>query len=103
MVNIKWTTQSLEDIKNIALFISRDSEKYAKIQVERFFLRVEILKTKPRTGRVVPEISDRTIRELIQGNYRIIYKIVDAKQIDILTIHHSRRLLSNNPGVEPAE
>jgi toxin ParE1/3/4 len=73
MVNIKWTVQSLEDIENIALFIARDSEKYAKIQVQRFFLRVENLKTKPNTGRIVPEISDHTIRELIQGNYRIIY------------------------------
>jgi len=31
------------------------------------------------------------IRELIEGNYRIIYKIVNEYQIDILTIHHSAR------------
>jgi mRNA-degrading endonuclease RelE of RelBE toxin-antitoxin system len=34
---------------------------------------------------------------LILGNYRIIYLIVNSKQIDILTVHHGRRLLGNNP------
>lgn len=28
---------------------------------------------------------------LIEGNYRIIYKIVDPEKIDVLTIHHSAR------------
>ena len=28
------------------------------------------------------------MRELVEGNYRIIYKLVDKGRIDILTIHH---------------
>lgn len=97
MADVKWTPQSLEDVEDIALFIARDSEKYAKLQVHRFFLKTEILQTQPFAGRIVPEIGKKTIRELIQGNYRIIYKIVNANRIDILTVHHSRRLLTNNP------
>ena len=97
MVEIRWTEQALEDIDNIAEFIAKDSVKYAKIQVHRFFERVEILKTQPRSGRVVPEIGDEKIRELIMGNFRIIYRLVTATRVDILTVHHSRRLLVNNP------
>ncbi len=37
MVEINWTPQSLYDINNIAEFIAKDSERYAKIQTERFF------------------------------------------------------------------
>jgi len=32
MVKINWTPQSSYDIDNIAEFIAKDSEKYAKIQ-----------------------------------------------------------------------
>jgi addiction module RelE/StbE family toxin len=98
MVRINWTDQSLDDIENIAKFIAKDSQKYARIQVQRFFDNVETLRTLPESGRIVPEIGDEKIREIIQGNYRIIYRIVTNNSIDILTVHHSSRLLSNNPG-----
>jgi toxin ParE1/3/4 len=97
MVTVKWTDQAIQDIDNISSFITRDSEKYARIQAQRFFDAVEILKEQPKFGQVVQEISDPTIRQLLQGNYRIIYKIVSKGYIHILTVHHSRRLLLNNP------
>jgi len=93
MVKITWTEQSLNDVENIAQFIATDSEKYAKVQVARFFNQSLILETFPYSGRIVPELNRSDIRELIQGNYRIIYKIISEYQIDILTIHHSRRQL----------
>lgn len=43
------------------------------------------------SGKLVPEHDDSNFRELIEGNFRIIYKIVSNHQIDILTIHHSSR------------
>jgi toxin ParE1/3/4 len=89
--------QSLNDIDNIADFISKDSERYAQIQVNRFFETTRILETNPEVGRIVPELSNHVIREIILGNYRIIYRIVTTDLIDILTVHHSKRLLSNNP------
>ena len=95
MVEIKWSQNALKDVDSIAEFIALDSYHYAKIQVKRFFEKVEILKQYPQIGRVVPEKNDPNIRELILGNYRIIYKIISEKQIDIITIHHSKRLLRN--------
>ena len=100
MVEVNWTDQALQDIDNIAEFISKDSLKYAQIQVQLFLDRVEALYTQPELGRIVPEIHKKKIRELIVGNYRIVYRIVSSKKIDILTIHHSRRLLTNNPSIK---
>jgi toxin ParE1/3/4 len=94
---VRWTLSALEDIENIAEFIAKDSKHWAFIQVEKFFLRSEILETHPLAGRVVPEIGNESIRELIEGNYRIIYSIVSDIRVDILTIHQSHRLLANNP------
>jgi len=93
MVKIIWTEQSLNDLDNIAEYISKNSYKYAKITLNKIFSKVEILKTNPKIGRIVPELQDEQFRELINGNYRIIYKIIDFS-IEILTIHHSSRDLS---------
>jgi toxin ParE1/3/4 len=103
MVVIKWTDQSLGDVRNIAEFIAKDSVKYARIQTKIFFDRVEILKKYPKAGRIVPELNKEYLRELIQGNYRIIYKLISLKRIDILTVHHSNRLLGNNPYLSEIE
>ena len=96
MAEVKWTTQSLEGINSIAEYISKDSVRYAELFVEKVFERAEILNTHPRAGRMVPEIEDESVRELILISYRIIYKIYPLR-IDILTVHHSARLLENSP------
>ena len=95
MVQINWTLLSVNDLKSIYDYISKDSVKYAKIQVVKIRARTSILKTYPLSGKIVPEYDDEKYRELIEGNYRIIYKIIDQTRIDILTIHHSTRDLTN--------
>ncbi|MEO5642747.1 MAG: type II toxin-antitoxin system RelE/ParE family toxin [Bacteroidia bacterium] len=100
MVEVSWTNQSIEDIKNIAEFIAKDSPRYADSQVELFFTQAEILGQFPTLGRIVPETSIKTVRELVIGNYRLVYEIINPKQIDILTIHHSARLLKNSPAIK---
>jgi addiction module RelE/StbE family toxin len=95
MVEIKWTNQSIEDINNIAEYIANDSAKFANIQTSAFFEASEILLTYPLAGRFVPEIKNKNIRELIIGNYRLIYYIIDSKNIHVLTVHHSSRLLKS--------
>jgi len=94
MVQIKWTKLAVEDLKSISDFISRDSVRYAKIQVYRLKSRTKILITNPIAGKPVPEYENRQYRELIEGNYRIIYKVIDKNRVDILTIHHSARDLT---------
>ena len=94
MVRINWTFQAKDDLKGIAEYISKDSKRYAMLQVDRLKNRTEILKTLIRSGKIVPEINRGNIRELNEGSYRIVYKIVANNQIDILTIHHSARDLT---------
>ena len=43
-------------------------------------------------GRAVPEFNDEVIREVIVGNYRVIYR-VRADAVEILTVFHGARLL----------
>lgn len=91
MVQINWTFQAVNDLKNIAEYISYDSVKYARLQIFRIRQRTSILTSQIYSGKIVSEIEENTIRELIEGNYRIIYKIVSEERIDILTVHHTSR------------
>jgi toxin ParE1/3/4 len=91
MVQIKWTFQAKDYLKSIADYIRLDSIKYAQLQISRIRSRTQILKTQPNAGRLVPEFENPKIRELIEGSYRVVYKVVSKEQIDILTIHHTAR------------
>ncbi len=92
MAEIKWSPQSLEDIETIANFIARDSSYYARMFTIKVFESVDRLELFPESGRVVPELKRKAIREVIIGNYRIIYRI-RGNLIEILTVYHASRLL----------
>jgi toxin ParE1/3/4 len=96
MARLKWTEQSIPDLINIAEFIAKDSEHYAKLTIQRIRLVAKNLQKYPKQGRIVPETNTEEIRELIVGNYRIIYCIVSVNQVDILTVHHSSRRLDTS-------
>ena len=95
MVQVSWTLLALEDLKEIYDYIERDSAKYARLQVVKIKARTAILKKWPMVGKVVEDIGNPAIRELVEGNYRIIYRVLNKEEIHILTIHHSSRDLSN--------
>ena len=84
---------ALKDLASIMEYISVDSEFYAKQVIQRIFLRITTLETHPKIGRVVPEFSDPTLREMIDGNYRIIYKVAEDGPISVVRIYHRSRLL----------
>lgn len=45
-------------------------------------------------GKVNQDLKRKDTREIIEGNYRIIYKIITYNEIHILMIHHGARSLS---------
>ena len=94
MVQISWTSEAKADLKDIADYISIDSVKYANLQINKIIAITKILKSYSRIGKVVDEFGNQDIRELVYGNYRIIYKLISLKKIDILAIHHSARDLT---------
>jgi len=82
-------------LDSICLFIARDSVQYAKLFAIRAFEATDRLELFPKSGRVVPEINREDIREIILGNYRIIYRII-TDEVEILTVHHGAKLIGFN-------
>lgn len=91
MAEVRFSENALRDMDGIAAYIARDSEFHAAKQVERFFESDERLKTHPRIGRMVPEVCHPSIRELIVGNYRMMYHLSKEDVAEVLTVHHSAR------------
>lgn len=92
MVKVIWTEFALDDLRSIHDYISQDSKVYADRFIERLISRIDQLESLPNSGRIVPEFQNESLRELIEGNYRIIYKL-NSDSIGIVRIHHSARQL----------
>ncbi len=91
MVSIKWTSQAVDDLQEIYFYIAKSSRLFAKRQIDKIRNQTNVLKSHPKSGKPVPEYNYESIREILEGRYRIIYTIVDENRIDILTVHHSSR------------
>lgn len=88
-----WSPLAIERVSEIAEYIARDNLSTAQRWVEDTFDRVEQLEQFPDSGRNVPEAPTRhDLREIIHGNYRIIYR-VRSEGLDILTVKHGRQIL----------
>ncbi|MFC1660192.1 type II toxin-antitoxin system RelE/ParE family toxin [Gemmatimonadota bacterium] len=72
-------------------FIERDSPRYGRLVAERLFDATERLETFPLSGRVVPELGREDIREIIVGEYRIVYRVL-PEMVVLLTVFRSSRL-----------
>jgi len=94
-MRIIWAPLAVDRASEIADYIAQDKPSAAEKWIDTVFSKVEQLKSSPEIGRIVPEINDSQFRELIYGNYRIIYRI-ETKQISIITIRHGRQILPIN-------
>lgn len=90
MAKIVSTEIAIDDLNNIANFHSQYSKNFASALIKKLFNRATSLKLMPELGRIVPERDHESIRELIEGNYRIIYFFdKDLDIIEIITVHHA--------------
>lgn len=94
-MRIIWSPLAVERIEEIGYYIATDNLEAALLWTESVFDQIHRLKKFPKSGRVVPEVKSPNIREIIYGNYRIIYRI-EQKVIAVLTVRHSREFLTGN-------
>jgi toxin ParE1/3/4 len=92
VTRVIWTRQAVEDVEAIKAYVARDSERYAGLLAERLVMAVSRLELFPRSGRIVPEVGDDSLREVIYGDYRLVYRL-QAGSVEVVTIYHAARLL----------
>jgi len=89
---VVWSPLAVERVSEIAEYIALDKPSAAEKWVEKVFDSVGCLEDFPSSGRVVAEIKLENYREIILGNYRIIYRI-EQNQISILTVRSGWEML----------
>jgi len=88
MTKVVWTEPAVADLDSIHAYIAHDAEIYADAQIQAIFEAVDRLERFPQSGRMVPEIGEETMRELIVGSFRVIYHI-GGDTVRILTVLHA--------------
>ena len=98
MTSVRWTEQAVGDLQSIREFIERDSPRYGRLVAERIFESTARLEAFPRSGRVVPELGRDDVREVIVGDYRVVYRI-EADACVLFTVFRSSRVFLIGLGI----
>lgn len=80
------------DLQNIVHYISLDDREQARRFGMFLIQQARSLGQFPERGRVVPEFEDKSIREIIVKDYRVVYRVDREKRtIEIVRFWHTGR------------
>ncbi len=68
--NVRWTETAINDLKEVAELIGKDSQYYAAAIVQEARAAARFLRTFAERGRVAPESNDPNVRELFVRSQR---------------------------------
>ncbi|RIK71839.1 plasmid stabilization protein [candidate division KSB1 bacterium] len=88
MAKIAWTAEAEQWLQDFYDYISADNPNAALRTVEAIYERTQVLSQFPEIGYRFHAITDRHIRILMYGHYRIAYLIKPNRDIDILGVFH---------------
>jgi toxin ParE1/3/4 len=89
-MKVVWSEQALARLIEIQDFIAQANPNAAAALVGKIAERGDGLSRFPEMGRVVPELPGSDLRELIEGRYRIVYR-VRGRRIEIITVFEGHR------------
>lgn len=97
MAELIWSEEAISDLESIYDYIARGSPLYAKYQVESIRNSAERLCQFPESGRRLPEFPHLPYREVIVGNYRVIYHYnSNSSEVKVVSVVHGSRILKKN-------
>jgi len=91
-VKVLWTEQAFLRLTEIESYISLDNPAAAARHTDRLIARASVLAEQPYVGRTLPELPGSELRELVEGNYRMVYRVRE-KRVEVLTVFEGHRQL----------
>jgi plasmid stabilization system protein ParE len=95
-VKVVWTDRARQHLRAIHEYIAQDSPIAATRFVDRLTRKSESLARFPSIGHVVPEYetepSSSAVRQILEGSYRVIYRVTPDRIEVIAVIHGARQL-----------
>lgn len=87
---IRWTAKAVDDLEAIRAFISRSSPLYRSLVVRPLVLAVSQIERHLLSGRIVPKLGHADVRELVRGNFRVVYRL-QRDTVELLTAFRATR------------
>jgi len=85
-----WTDSASAALDEVVEYISQNSPQAGIDFLERALGVADSLSILSERGRVVPEVGDRTLRELFVHHYRLLYRVEDTRIVVIGFLHGAR-------------
>jgi plasmid stabilization system protein ParE len=95
MARIIWTEPALQELDEIADYISLDNPSAAKILVRNAFKRVDYLVKHPESGKVTEDFEGSVYREIVLPPCRIFYR-AEGEYVYLIHIIREEQLLHRN-------
>jgi plasmid stabilization system protein ParE len=89
-VKVYWTLRAKQHLRSIYDFIAADSKQAAQDTIDNITNRSKQIASFPRSGRIVSHLDNDNIREIVEGNYRIVYHLI-SDRIDVIAVVHTAR------------
>lgn len=94
MTTILWSPKSLRDLDGIEGYIAQHNPTAGRRLVQKIIGRTDRLVLFPNSGSFVEEDELRRYRQVLQGNYRVIYRYDSTTDVaTVITVIHAARLL----------
>ena len=93
-MDISFSESAIDDLENIKEYYSEQGVPQIGLDfVTSIVEHIETLAVHPDIGRIVPELNDELIRELIHPPFRVVY-LRESNIIKIIRVWRSERLLN---------
>ena len=92
-MKLTWSDTAVNQLEIIVNSLYQINPGSAAKFVDSIMNRISNLRLFPEIGRIVPEINDRKLREIIYKRYRVVYRLTD--KIEIVYIQHSAKPLGD--------
>jgi len=91
-MKLRWNPAAEYDLYDIHSYIAKDQPINADRFVARLIERAEEATLYPHKHRKAPELDRDDVREVFEGQYRIIFQ-VHTHEVEVIAVLHGSRLL----------
>jgi toxin ParE1/3/4 len=94
MTRVIWSPRALDDLDAIEAYIASDNATAARRLVGKIVARAKQIEPFPESGGFVEEDESHRYRQVLQGNFRVIYRYEPGGGTAyVITVIHAARLL----------
>lgn len=82
-----WKDEAKEDLRDVLHYLSRFPSAYVDDWSNELTRKIQLLELFPEMGRIVPEKQLSHLREILVGNYRVLYIYLN-NLITVIGVRH---------------